>query len=120
MSGVPFELAPTQVEMMARTLRSSGFRILARVPATNHATDLAVALNSTRLAVVRCTAHAGPADHSALTTMISQGDFIWGAIVCSESAENGPFGLIESFHTDLVDQLVARLVALREACHEAG
>ena len=120
MSGVPFELAPTQVEMMARTLRSSGFRILARVPATNHATDLAVALNSTRLAVVRCTAHAGPADHSALTTMISQGDFIWGAIVYSESALPDPLGLIESFHIDQLDELVARLTELREALREAG
>jgi hypothetical protein len=52
--------------------------------------------------------------------MISEGDFIWGAVVYEQGEPPLSPGLIESFHVSQLDQLVARLIELREACREAG
>ncbi|MFN3463211.1 MAG: hypothetical protein ACK4X1_03960 [Terricaulis sp.] len=64
--------------------------------------------------------HTTPEDQIAIATMISQGDFIWGAVVYDQGEAVGSLGLIESFHVSQLDQLVARLIQLREACGEAG
>ena len=101
-------------------LTAHDLRCVAAVNESPRATDHAVALSSTRLAVVRRVDRANREDHTAIATMISQGDFIWGAIVYSESALPDPLGLIESFHIDQLDELVARLTELREALREAG
>lgn len=101
-------------------LAQSGARILARVNDSNHATDLALALSLARIAVVRCVERASADDHTALATMISEGDFIWGAVVYEQGEPAPSLGLIESFHVSQLDQLVARLIELREACGEAG
>lgn len=94
-------------------------RIVADVPDVN-ARDLAISLGSNRLAIVRCVDRATPGDHTALATMISAGDFIWGAVVHEQGEPPLSPGLIESFHVSQLDQLVARLIELREACGEAG
>jgi hypothetical protein len=51
--------------------------------------------------------------------MISEGDFIYGAVVYEQGEASLSPGLIESFHVSQLDQLVARLIELREACGEA-
>lgn len=84
------------------------------------ARDLAISVRPKRTVVVRCVERATARDHTALATMISQGDFIWGAIVYSESAWPDPLGLIEIFHVDELDRLVSRLVELRGVFDEAG
>lgn len=101
-------------------LTSSGVRTVACVEDNDGATDIAVMFLPARLAVVRCVEHVSHEDHSALATMISEGDFIWGAVVYEQGEPPNSPGLIESFHVSQLDQLVARLIELREACGEAG
>ena len=50
----------------------------------------------------------------------AEGDFIWAGLVYAERAGSKTVGLIETFHISQLDQLVARLIELREACGEAG
>lgn len=120
MASVASGLACAKIETVAATLRGGGFRTLAQVPDTSGATDLALAIATDRLAVIRCVERDTPEDHTALATMISEGDFIWGALVYEQGEPPRPPGLIESFHVSQLDQLVARLIELREACGEAG
>lgn len=93
---------------------------LAAVYESPRATDHAVALSATRLAVVRRVDRATPEDHAALATILTEGDFIWAGLVYAERAGSKTVGLIETFHISQLDQLVARLIELREACGEAG
>jgi len=58
-------------------LTSSGVRTVACVEDNDGATDIAVMFLPARLAVVRCVEHVSHEDHSALATMISEGDFIY-------------------------------------------
>lgn len=102
-------------QVLTRTM----LRIVADVPDVN-ARDLAISLGSNRLTIVRCADRVNPGDQTALATMISEGDFIWGAVVYEQGEPPHSPGLIESFHVSQLDQLVARLVELREACGEAG
>lgn len=96
-------------------------RIVARVSESGCANDLAIALSPTRLAILRCANDgSSSSDHTALATMIAEGDFIYGAVVYEQGEPPHSPGLIESFHVSQLDQLVARLVELREACGEAG
>lgn len=92
---------------------------LAAVNESPRATDHAVALSATRLAVVRRVDWATPEDHTALATMLTEGDFVWAGLVYAERAGSETVGLIETFHVSQLDQLVARLIELREACREA-
>lgn len=108
------------VSGIASALMQSGLPQVARVCDSDRATDIAMLLRSDHLAVVRCVDTASKEDHTALATMISEGDFVWGAIVYSESAPLDPLGLIESFNVDELDQLVSRLVELRGVFDEAG
>lgn len=114
------DLAPPCVEALDKRLRSSVFRTLARVPDTARATDLAVAIDAGHLAVVRCVAEATPEDHTALATMLTEGDFVWGGLVYGEQDGSQTGGLVETFHVSELDGLVARLLELREAFGEAG
>lgn len=100
-------------------LINSGVKTVARVADCDDTTDIAVMFLPARFAVVRCVERASPEDHTALATMISQGDFVWGAIVYSESALPDTLGLIESFHADELDRLVSRLLELRGVFDEA-
>lgn len=93
-------------------------RIVADVPGGG-ARDLAISLGSSRLTIVRCVDRVNPGDHTALATMISEGDFIYGALVYERGETPHSSGLIETFHISQLDQLVARLIELREACGEA-
>ena len=109
------DLVPSCIEALNRGLRFSGILTLARVPDTARATDLAVALDTNRLAVVRCVDLATLEDHTALATMLSEGPFVWAALVCEHGDAPPSPGLIESFHVSELDRLVARLVELRGA-----
>lgn len=101
-------------------LAQVGARILARVHDSNRATDLAVSLSPNRLAVTRCVERAAPEDHTALATMLTEGDFVWAGLVYGERERSETVGLVETFHVSELDRLVSRLLELREAFGEAG
>ena len=97
-----------------------GFKPIARVHDSERATDLAIALSPTSLVVVRCVDVAATEDHTALATMLSEGDFVWAALVYGEREGSETVGLVETFHVSELDRLVARLLELREVFGEAG
>jgi hypothetical protein len=51
--------------------------------------------------------------------MLAEGDFVWAGLVYGERERSEPVGLIETFHIDELDQLVARLRELRGPPDEA-
>lgn len=93
--------------------------MVARVLEHDTATDLAVALSCADLGVVRCVHEATPADHTALATMLAEGDFVWAGLVYSVRDGSGPPGPIETFHVSELDRLVARLHEFGGAADEA-
>lgn len=101
-------------------LTYSGVRTVARVAERDTTTDLAIALSPARLAVVRCVEHAATADHTALATMLTEGDFVWAGLVYGEREGSEIVGLVETFHVSELDRLVSRLLELRGAFSEAG
>jgi hypothetical protein len=109
--------APNALETALGAVR---LKVIARVNDSERATDLALALSPARLAIIRCVPQPSPRDHTALATMISEGPFIWGAVVYEQGKARQSPGLIESFQVSQLDRLVARLVELREALGEAG
>lgn len=109
------ETRPETANALETALCAARLKPIARVTDSKGATDLALALSLARLAIVRYVAEATPEDHTALETMLSEGPFIWGAVVYDQGEAPQSPGLIESFHVSQLDQLVARLVELREA-----
>lgn len=97
---------------------AAGLNAIATTIESDRATDLAIALSPTRLAVVRCVYQAKPEDHTALATMMAEGDFVWAGLVYGEREGSGAVGFVESFHLSELEQLAARLSALREAFDE--
>lgn len=109
---VPSDL---QSELTARDLRC-----IAAVKESQSVTDHVVALSATRLANVRCVDHITPEDHTALATMMAEGDFVWAGLVYGEREGLETVGLIETFHVSDLDRLVSRLLELREVFGEPG
>ncbi len=101
-------------------LEKASIRPVARVLVSDRATDLALSLSPNRLAVVRCVERAAPEDHTALATMLTEGDFVWAGLVYGEREGSESVGLVETFHVSELDRLVSRLLELREAFGEAG
>lgn len=101
-----------------RAINSGALIVCARVRTSDRATDLAIALSPTRLAVVRCVDQAKPEDHTALATMMAEGDFVWAGLVYGAREGAAAVGFVESFHLSELEQLAARLSALREAFDE--
>lgn len=95
-------------------------RPVARVIVGDRATDLALSLSPARLAIVRCAERSGHEDQTALATMLTEGDFVWAGLVYGEREGSETIGLVETFHVSELDQLVSRLLELREAFGEAG
>jgi hypothetical protein len=52
--------------------------------------------------------------------MVIEGDFVWAGLVYGEREGSETVGLIETFHVSELDQLVSRLLELREVLSEAG
>jgi hypothetical protein len=113
-------VAPAGERIALAGLAAASIRPVARVIASDRAADLALSLSPTRLAVVRCVDHAAPEDHTALATMLTEGDFVWAGLVYGEREGSETIGLVETFHVSELDRLVTRLLELREACREAG
>ena len=103
-----------------RAINSGALIVRARVRASDRATDLAIALSATHLAVVRCVDQAKPEDHTALTTMMVEGDFVWAGLVYGQRDGSEIVGFVETFHVSELDRLVSRLLELREVFCEAG
>jgi len=101
-------------------LTNSGVRTVARVAERETTSDLAIAFSAGRLAVVRCVERSTQEDHTALATMLAEGDFGWAGLVYGEREGSETVGLVETFHVSELDRLVSRLLELREAFGEAG
>lgn len=112
--------APTLANPTHGAIAAANFHCVAEARESDRALDLAVLVSTARLCVVRCVDQVAHSDHTALATMISEGDFVWGAVVYNQGEAPSSPGLVESFHVSQLDQLVARLNELREACGEAG
>lgn len=91
-----------------------GARVVARVTESTNATDLALALSSARLAVVRCVEQATPEDHTALATMVDERDFVWAGLVYRGQLPAGAPGYVEAFHLSELPRLIDRLEQLRD------
>lgn len=100
-------------------IASAGAKVIALVPETKRAFDLAIALDGKHLAVMRCVEEARPEDHVALATMLTEGDFVWAAVVSWRSDAFQETGLVETFHVSDLNRLSVRLLELREAFDEA-
>ncbi len=113
-------LAPVSERIALAILATASLRPVARVIACDRATDLALCLSPTRLAVIRCVEQIDQEDLAALATMVIEGDFVWAGLVYGEREGSETGGLVETFHVSELDKLVARLLELREAFSEAG
>lgn len=80
--------------------------------------DFAISLGSKRAGLIRYVDQAKPEDHTALATMMAEGDFVWAGLVYGAREGSAAVGLVESFHLSELEQLAARLSALREAFDE--
>lgn len=102
------------------TIVAANFDCVARVEEPDRSVDLAMSLAPARLTIIRCVDHATSEDHTALATMLTEGDFVWAGLVYSEREGSETVGLIETFHLSELDRLVTRLQELREVFGEAG
>ena len=93
--------------------------LAARIQSGARATDFVVQSSPTDLSVIRCVERIGASDHTALATMLSEGTFVWAALVYEDRERSETTGLIETFHVSELDRLVSRLSELREAFSEA-
>ncbi len=96
-------------------LRLAELKTIAHVVVdSNRVLDLAVDLGMQSLAVVRCVGWVADEDHTALATMVSQGDFAWaGLVYSSDLRTDWPGDNIEAFHVSDLPRLVERLQALQ-------
>lgn len=106
---------PALTSALEEALGSAGMRTVAHVNEHDRAADFALAFSSDRLLIIRCVEQGDPDNHTALATMLSEGPFIWAALVYEHGDAPSSPGLIESFHVSELDRLVARLVELRGA-----
>lgn len=113
-------VAPAGERIALAAIAAASMRPVARVIADDRAIDLALSLAADRPAVIRCVEHAAPEDHTALATMLIEGDFVWAGLVYGEREGSETVGLVETFHVSELDRLVSRLLELREAFGEAG
>ena len=107
-------------EIARCALAVASLRCVAEVHDSDRAIDLAIALSPNRLVVVRCVDEAFPKDHSALATMLTEGDFVWAGLVYGEREGSKTIGLVETFHVSELDRLVERLLELGEVFGETG
>lgn len=112
-------ITPSFAPKVEAGLDAAGLSTVVRI-AEQRATDLAIAVSAKRLAVIRCVDYAHPDDHTALATMICEGDFVWAGLVYGEREGSEAVGLVETFHVSELDQLVSRLLQLREVFSETG
>lgn len=111
---------PTLASLTGVFLARAGLNAIAAASETKRATDLAIALSPTRLAVVRCVDQARPDDHTALATMLAEGDFGWAGLVYGARDGSKSVGFVETFHVSELERLTSRLLELREVFDEAG
>jgi hypothetical protein len=113
-------VAPVGERIAVAVLATGSIDLVARVVDSDRATELALSLSLTRLAVIRCVERASAEDHTALATMMAEGDFVWAGLVYGEREGSETVGLIETFHVSELDRLVSRLLELREVFSEPG
>lgn len=101
-------------------IAAAGLRAIARISESDRATDFAIPLSITLLTLIRCSDRPGASDHSALATMVAEGDFAWAGLVYGEREGPEIAGPVESFHVSELDRLTVRLLELREVFGEAG
>lgn len=100
-------------------LRLAQLKTIAHVVVdSNRVSDLAVDLGKQSLAVIRCVRWVADEDHTALATMVSQGDFDWACLVYSsdlgtDQADQADH--IQTFHVSELSRLIEKLHALQRA-----
>lgn len=95
-------------------LTASTLKVIGRVTEVGHI-DLAISLTPSRLAVIRCVDPAAPENHTALPTVVDDGDFVWAGLVYSERPNADWPGGIEAFHVSELPRLIERLQELQRA-----
>ena len=91
-----------------------GAREVASVREADRATDIAIAISRTRLAVIRCVQRVDLEDHAALATMVDDGDFSWAGLVYSSQRGMDRPEHVEAFHVSELPRLIDRLGQLRD------
>ena len=114
------ESATNRLDCARDAIAAACLDCVAEVVDSDRATDLAVALSPNRLVAVRHVDQLIREDHTALATMLTEGDFVWAGLVYGEREGSETVGLIETFHVSELDRLVSRLLELREVFGEAG
>lgn len=100
--------------VQAEVRRHLDFRVLADVR-DGAARDLAVAVRSDALAMLRCVGRPRSNDYATLATMIAAGDFAWAGLVYSDQPGSERSADVETFHVSDLPRLVDRLRALQRA-----
>lgn len=109
------EHLPLCRNIVAAAIERVGAKEVASVQESRRATDIAIKFADTRLIVLRCVQKVNADDCSALETMVSEGDFAWAAVICSDQPAVDWPGPIEAFHLSELARLVKRLQALQKA-----
>lgn len=97
-----------------RALKSADLSCIGTVR-EDRAFDVAAMLPATRPIVMRCVGRPRPKDYSALETMMSEGPFVWSAVIFRNGDFSNEHNAVECFHENDFDRLVARLRELRDA-----
>jgi len=100
--------ANTTAETTTQVLASQGLKVIASVRESPDVTDLAVT-NGNAQVVVRCVELPCEPDHSALRTMVAEGDFTRAFIVYTAEDQPHPSGEIEPYPLSRIGELAALL-----------
>ncbi|HEX8901758.1 MAG TPA: hypothetical protein VF769_11050 [Vitreimonas sp.] len=95
-------------QLIERQLKATGVAVVGRVWETKRAYDLALRNGKDRTVVVRCVIAPHAADHVALKTMLTEGDFTRAFIVHTGN-ETDLTGDIPTYPLSRIDELAALL-----------
>lgn len=112
--GLPGEPLQLCLKTVGAAIEKVGAQAVASVRESDRATDIAITMADARLVVLRCVQRMNTDDCSALATMVSEGDFAWAAVICSDQPAADRAGRIEAFHVSELPRLVERLRALQK------
>ncbi|PZO50714.1 MAG: hypothetical protein DCF16_12655 [Alphaproteobacteria bacterium] len=95
-------------QLIERQLKATGVAVIGRVWESKGAYDLALRNGNGRTVVVRCVAEPHAADHIALKTMLTEGDFD-RAFLVHTGDETDLTSEIQSYPLSRIDELAALL-----------
>ncbi|MCR6645851.1 MAG: hypothetical protein NVV62_15680 [Terricaulis sp.] len=92
-----------------RQLKATGFAVIGRVWDSKRAYDLALLDGAGRTIVIRCATEPQSADHIALKTMLTEGDFTRAFMVYTAEGQPPLSGEIPTYPLSRIDELAALL-----------